>query len=183
MTTTDGNNNEIKSLQFRSLDLFYTTLDRVWLVSTRPQLSLEYQYNGTLGTPTTDDTGGLFAAPYTSTKALIFSKSRQKVFGLEEQNIGTAGTVATTLISLFGKQTWTLEAEFDIRAFAGTSAADDVLFRWMGTRDGFTIDVATMSGKSYLSGKIPTQWIMKSIEIDLHEETVDAKFVQTPIYP
>jgi hypothetical protein len=84
---------------------------------------------------------------------------------------------------MFGKQMWTLEADFDLRAFAGTSAADDVLFRWMGTRDGFTIDVATDSGKAYLSSILPTQWIMKSSEIDLHEETVSAKFVQTPTYP
>lgn len=163
------------------------------LVHPQPKICLQYNKNGAITTTTgnyvasstqyTDDVVGVLDSDIQNSDVVdAFANGNSLVLGLKEQTTnGNAAVVANTLIRFFGKQIWTMEMDIVVTALEGTSDSDDVPFRWMGTPDGFNIDLHSKQYRGYLSA-LPTKWIMDSSSLDIESEVVSCTFIEYPVF-
>lgn len=163
------------------------------LVHPQPKICLQYNKDGAITTSTgnyvasstqyTDDVVGVLDSGIDNEDVISsFANGNSLVLGLKEQvTNGNAFVVANTLISFFGKQIWSMEMDIVITALEGTTDSDDVPFRWMGTPDGFNIDLHNKQYRGYLSA-LPTKWVMCSSSLDIESEIVSCTFIEYPVF-
>lgn len=150
-------------------------------VHPQPNISLSYNSTGVASGKDTDTLIGIADVTYGGNST---TNPNYRLYStLEQQLNNVEAVIGKTLIKLFAKMRWSVEAELGMEYMIGAGTTDDPLFQWKGTPSGFNFDLSAEPYRSYLSGlatAIPTNWVLVKSSVDLQEEIVSARFIEEP---